>query len=667
MEDTETLPETDFDTAAAVARETVRREQLSDPLCIAVRTIVERERTATKSCLKRTHVTIDTSTEATVQLTEARRVQAIARECFVESNMLFHSTHSRQRLRWGRRNKATKPLLPSARQLVVPLSLRPAILSFFHGTSSIIGHQGVKRTWHLLSRRYFWPTAKKDLTHWVQSCPACAERKAHNRLQGIMKSISSNYPLECVGMDVVGPLPVSLAGNKYIVTFVDQFSRWPEAFAVKHIGAESVARCLAEFVCRHGVPERILTDQGSDFCSALFRSVCRRLDIKTSFTASYRPQQNGITERFHRGLGTALSFLVDKYHNTWDVFLDKVLFAHRVCPSAESELSPFNILYGRQPTLPLDALLSTPYEDSQIKQSADEYGIGLTRHLKMAYQMREEASRRTQEYNQSRVNQNRREVLFEVGTWVWVQFPSGLKPLRKKSQSGKLAPRALGPCKILEQLSETSYRLFNSQSKRELAKVHVAHMVPCRDWSGIVPDIRLLSKRELRRWARDPSFNPSIPLMPTSTPDGTPGPSVVSPIPPQPTKAVATLEVGTNFPGFPAPTPYDRLRRSHPESEHPTSSQNARPSPDETAADEDRGTAIPSLASLEGHSNMRGESALSSTSASGRQGAATTSGRDVSGRSTRANRGVRHALHAEATSGSGTDSEGSGGDTPDLR
>ena len=85
--------------------------------------------------------------------------------------------------------------------------------------------------------------------------------------------------LELIGIDICGPLRLSTTGNKYIVSIVDAFSRWPECYAVPSTGSDVVAACLADFVCRHGCPEKLVSDQGRDFLSATFTSFCARLVI----------------------------------------------------------------------------------------------------------------------------------------------------------------------------------------------------------------------------------------------------------------------------------------------------------------------------------------------------------------------------------------------------
>lgn len=104
-------------------------------------------------------------------------------------------------------------------------------------------------------------------------------------------------------MDVVGPLPVTKRGNKYILTLQDAFTRYPEAVAIPDQKSETVARVfVADFIARHGVPKYLVTDRGTNFVSDLFKNVCELLGTNKIQTTAYHPMCNGRIERFHRTL-----------------------------------------------------------------------------------------------------------------------------------------------------------------------------------------------------------------------------------------------------------------------------------------------------------------------------------------------------------------------------
>ena len=117
--------------------------------------------------------------------------------------------------------------------------------------------------------------------------------------EGPTPTTSGWGPLERVAMDILGPLPPTRQGNRYILVIMDYFTKWPEAFALPNQEAEVVARAFVEgFACRYGIPQELHTDQGRNFESRLLKEVCRLLEIRKTRTTPLRPQSDGMVERF---------------------------------------------------------------------------------------------------------------------------------------------------------------------------------------------------------------------------------------------------------------------------------------------------------------------------------------------------------------------------------
>ena len=121
-----------------------------------------------------------------------------------------------------------------------------------------------------------------------------------------------------------------------------------------------------ETVSRHGAPRVLLSDRGSNFLSSLFREVCFLMNTDKIFTSGYRPQTNGLVERFNGTLAQSLSMYVSSHQKDWDEQLSSVLFAYRVSPSKVTGEFPFYMLYWREPLLPMDTALLPPREMSPL-------------------------------------------------------------------------------------------------------------------------------------------------------------------------------------------------------------------------------------------------------------------------------------------------------------
>lgn len=117
-----------------------------------------------------------------------------------------------------------------------------------------------------------------------------------------MQQYNVGAPMERIALDILGPLPQSATGNKYIVIIADYFTKWPEAFAVPDQEATTVANLLVrEFVCRYGVPLEVHSDQGRNFESAVFAEMCTLLGMEKTRTTSSTIGWNGRTTKQNTG------------------------------------------------------------------------------------------------------------------------------------------------------------------------------------------------------------------------------------------------------------------------------------------------------------------------------------------------------------------------------
>jgi hypothetical protein len=150
--------------------------------------------------------------------------------------------------------------------LVVPESMVSEILSLNHD-SIYAAHPGRHRMLDVLKLKLWWKGMSKLVDGYVRTCDACQQR--HGRLEfkaPIGKVQEPTCQWEIVHMDAVGPLQMSEKGNKYVLTFVDSFSKFAEAIAVPDISALTCARVYArEVITRHGVNDILVTDNGKSF------------------------------------------------------------------------------------------------------------------------------------------------------------------------------------------------------------------------------------------------------------------------------------------------------------------------------------------------------------------------------------------------------------------
>jgi transposase InsO family protein len=194
----------------------------------------------------------------------------------------------------------------------------------------------------------------------------------------------------------------------------DYFSRWVEAVALKNKIALTTAQCVFETIVeRHGMPKTIVSERGTNFTSSLFRYFCTKLQMKPKFTTAYHQASNGETERFNRTLMTMLrKELVDGAHSNWQELIDPLLFAYRSSIHSSTKESPYYIVHGRDPNIPINEFLSgAPQTD---KSPSDYVGGLVNRLLLLFFQRVAEESDKARERQRQQYNKRAKEFNYKV-------------------------------------------------------------------------------------------------------------------------------------------------------------------------------------------------------------------------------------------------------------
>ena len=200
----------------------------------------------------------------------------------------------------------------TCKQLVLPQQCQQAVLQLAHDVP-ITGHVGITRTKNPLFQRYYWPGVFTDTANYCRSCEVC--QKSNFKCPTKAKMIPMpliEQPFQQIAMDIVGPLPRTQGENRFILTICDYSTRYPEAFALLSVDAPRVAKELIKLFFHVGIPDEILTDQGTNFMSTMIEEIYCQLHIKRIRTTPYNPQTDGLVERFNGTLEDMLKKIVSK-------------------------------------------------------------------------------------------------------------------------------------------------------------------------------------------------------------------------------------------------------------------------------------------------------------------------------------------------------------------
>ncbi len=354
-----------------------------------------------------------------------------------------------------------------------------------------------------------------------------------------------------VSMDLVGPLPRTKQGNRFILVIVDKSTRWVEAFPLKRAtGIRITSTFLKNIVCRFGAPKILHTDNGTQFKGNPLKETCTQLGITQRFTPIYHAQSNP-TERSNKDLMVKIAMFAES-HQQWDEHIDKLLFATRTADSETTKHSPAFLLYGFHPRHPvsnwMEIVSSKPLEQRHLGQ-------------KLALLEAAEESVINSQKQKNVYNARHSDVQFEPKEEILIRT----HPLSKAAEgfSSKLHPKWEGPYLIIKKISPVSYVIKTKRHKaiichtKDLKKYHIPPLgeapvqttlltpPPGKPENSRPQRTKRLPARLLGTTAEDGSTS-------DSRPPGHPGKSATSPSGSQETRQHQgdTNSSGENYPAF---------------------------------------------------------------------------------------------------------------------
>ncbi|GFU92310.1 retrovirus-related Pol polyprotein from transposon 412 [Trichonephila clavipes] len=290
-------------------------------------------------------------------------------------------------------------------QLVLPRSRIPEVLKELHG-SPTGGHFGVMKTLHRVRERFFWGKVRADVEQWCKSCDACSARKGPKiRSRGKLHRYNVGAPFERIAFDILGPLPRTASGNKYLLVVMDYFTKWPEVYPIPDQEVPTVAEAVVQhWISRYGVPLQLHSDQGRNFVSAVLKGVCELLGIDKTKTTPLHPQTN------KTGTRKFLSFLL----------------AYRSAVHETTGYSPSQMLFGRDLRLPCDLLFGRPPD---TPSSPEEYVQNLQARFEDVHNLARERINLRTEKMKTRYDTKATGHQFKEGDKVWFYNPTRRKGL----------------------------------------------------------------------------------------------------------------------------------------------------------------------------------------------------------------------------------------------
>ena len=340
-----------------------------------------------------------------------------------------------------------------ALQIVVPVVLQDLILKMCHSEPTA-GHAGVKRTSKRLSQSFFWVDWKYAVIHHVQACEQCQQLLIPKRRDEFVKATPRPVVAfrfnELVSMDIQGPFVPTTLGNVYVLNMTDICTHFSVSLPMATTTALCVVTTFANsWVQFFGAPQKVCTDNGSNFTSALFEEFMSLLSTRTVKTTPYHPQANPV-ERFGRTLNAAIAKFVAFNQMDWDQYLGLVNYAYNTSVHSVTGEVPATAVFQIPPTtlleflhlLPIDLELRTKWaiQGRKVMESALE-------------QCRNVAFKRVKDSSKKIDPRKEAEEPFGPGDIVWLADRQGLRDGRKS----KHTLRHSGPYRVVTTNGPFSY------------------------------------------------------------------------------------------------------------------------------------------------------------------------------------------------------------------
>ncbi|XP_076043861.1 uncharacterized protein LOC143026954 [Oratosquilla oratoria] len=354
----------------------------------------------------------------------------------------------------------------SVEQVMVPTAYRKALLEVAHD-GRFAGHLGVRKTFERLSRAFFWPGIRKDVSQHCKLCHVCQMAGASNKRippAPLVKIPHLQEPFAELQVDVVGPLDKTRKGNQYLLTMVDTATRYVEAVPMRSVTATTIVRHMMNFFAQFGVPCNVQTDGASYFTGKVFKDFSVSTGFQHKVASPYHPQTQGVVERSHQTLKGILRKYALVFQNSWDDNLHFVKFVLRDMPSESTGFSPFELIFAHQVRGPLchikQRLLESEHKEFSLLEYIGEMRQNLIKCWKIAAEHLDESQSRAKHWFDKKARYRE----FQPGDLVLVLLPFKGNVFQAKFQ---------GPYRVIKRVGEVNYVVATPERRRKQWLCHI--------------------------------------------------------------------------------------------------------------------------------------------------------------------------------------------------
>ncbi|RWR99999.1 pol polyprotein-like protein, partial [Dinothrombium tinctorium] len=359
------------------------------------------------------------------------------------------------------------------RVLALPKKLIPHILASAHDCILSGGHLGIRKTFERIKNRFYWRTMHNDVIKWVTSCNTCQKIKPQPKKCGkLMPILPGARPFEKIGLDIIGMLPTTARGNRFIIVVTCYLTKFAITKSVKHVTAKDVAEFLLhDLILKYSAFDVLISDNGVQFRSEIIRNLNELFSVKHKFTTPYKPSTAGLVERCNRQILQLIKSYTDKNKHDWDIILPFITHIYNVSYHTSTKFTPFYLVHGYEAKLPIDM-----YCERNENFDKDDYVYQISVNLKKAREHAKENIIKSQTNYKTYFDEKRDDFEFEIGDKCFVKYP-----IRTETQGNKLLIKWLGPLTVVNKINSVLYEVESENHDLYFDKIHISKMRPCSE------------------------------------------------------------------------------------------------------------------------------------------------------------------------------------------
>jgi dUTP pyrophosphatase len=360
-------------------------------------------------------------------------------------------------------------------KIMVPQSLKKRVFEACHEHKSA-GHFGVAATMARIRRNFYFYNLSTEVSNRIKICHECvAKVKQKSLKEGTHYSTQPGFPLQLIYIDLIGPMNQTNEGYKYVMSVEDGQSRWISLYPLRTKETQEVTRVLVErFIGQYGCPRSIYSDNGKEFSSQIFQSMCQALGVVKKNSPPYCPQGNKV-ERVHRTLNAFMRMTLAHEDKQWNRNLPFFTLAYNSKVNSSTGVTPNLAFLGREASLPLDLMTQLPKQGQQtVHQNIREM---IDRSQKMFSYIRSmEKAVLRRNANQYGGKRNP----YGEGDLIWY-----FTPRKTEGKPDKITNKWLGPWRVTKRISEV---LISITPAGYSGKEYIVHVSRVRQYHGTIDE-----------------------------------------------------------------------------------------------------------------------------------------------------------------------------------